>query len=424
MAEESDAGASPPSRRGRVFVDVTPLRTSPDFRKLWIGQSISFIGTQSTLVAGAFQVFRLTHSSLAVGGLGAVRIVPLLVLSLFGGALADAVDRRKMMLAADRALMLCSASLAFNAARAHPSVVAIYLLVATATSMSALGRPSLWAMMPKLVEKDQLMAASALNGIYINLGAVAGPALGGLLIATLGLTGTFLVDVGTFAASLTSLALIRPMPAAEGAQRAGVASILEGIRYAKSRPVLMGTYLIDFNAMIFGMPSALFPAIAATRYGGSPSVVGLLYGAPYAGALVGSALSGLAARVHRHGIAITVSVVAWGASMVAFGLARPLAIALGCLAAAGLSDYISALYRSTIWNTTIPDALRGRLAGLELANVASGPPLGDFEAGVMASLTSVRFSIVSGGLACIVGAAILAVLLPDFRHYDNRHPHE
>jgi MFS family permease len=407
-----------------VFVDITPLRTSPDFRKLWIGQSISFIGTQSTLVAGAIQVFRLTHSSLAVGGLGAVRIVPLLVLSLYGGALADAVDRRKMMLAADFALMLCSASLAFNASRAHPSLPAIYVLVAIATSMSALGRPSLWAMMPKLVEKDQLMAASALNGIYINLGAVAGPALGGFLIATLGLTGTYVVDVGSFAASLVSLALIRPMPAAEGAQRAGVASIMEGIRYAKSRPVLMGTYLIDFNAMIFGMPSALFPAIAATRYGGSPSVVGLLYGAPYAGALVGSALSGLAARVHRHGIAITVSVLVWGASMVAFGLARPLVVALACLAAAGLADYISALYRSTIWNVTIPDALRGRLAGLELANVASGPPLGDFEAGVVASLTSVRVSIVSGGLACIVGAAVLAALLPDFRRNDSHHPHE
>jgi MFS family permease len=408
----------------RHAIDLTPLRTR-EFRLLWSGQAVSFVGSQITYIAVKFQIYDLTHSSLAVALMALCELVPLLVMSFVGGALADAVDRRKLFLRAEVALTFVSVFLLANALLDRPLLWPIYVLVAFAAGLDGLGRPSLWAMLPRLVPKEQLPAATALHGVYVNLGAVAGPAVGGLLIATLGVRGTYAIDVASFAVSLVTLRLMKATPPPDDADRPSLRSVVEGFRYARSQPVLMGTYLLDFNAMVFGMPSALFPELAATRFAGSgldkATVYGLLAGAPAAGALVGSLTSGWVGRGRRHGHAIVVSFVGWGVALTAFGLSDPLWLALPFLAIAGAGDFVSATFRSTIWNQTIPDKLRGRLAGIELANVASGPLLGDFEAGAVSRVAGPRFSIVSGGLACLAGAGLLSLLLPEFLRYRSEH---
>ena len=408
----------------RHAIDLSPLRHR-EFRLLWSGQATSFLGSQVTYVAVKFQIYEITKSSLAVALMALCELVPLLAMSFVGGALADAMDRRRLFLRAELALTLVTVGLLANAVLDRPLLWPIYVLVAFAAGLDGLGRPSLWALLPRLVPKEELPAATALHSLYVNLGAVAGPAFGGLLIATIGLPGTYALDVASFVVSLVTLRLMNATPPPDDAERPSLRSVVEGFRYARSQPVLMGTYLVDFNAMIFGMPSALFPELADTRFRGSgldnATVYGLLAGAPAAGALLGTLTSGWVRRVRRHGVAILWSVVAWGVAITLFGLAGSLWVALPLLAAAGAGDFVSATFRSTIWNQTIPDHLRGRLAGIELANVASGPLLGDFEAGAVARLTSPRFSIVSGGLACLAGAGVLALLLPEFVRYRSAH---
>ena len=404
-----------------VAIDLSPLRTSREFRLLWSGQAVSYVGTHITYVAVQYQVYELTKSSLAVGLLALCELVPLLTMSFVGGALADAVDRRKLFLRAEAALTLVPLLLLVNALLPDPRIWPIYVLIACAAGLDGLGRPSLWALLPRLVRKDQLASATALHSLYINLGAVMGPAVGGLLIAVIGLPGTYALDVVSFLVSIVTLRAMKATPPPEDAERPSLKSVAEGFRYARSQPVLMGTYLVDYIAMIFGMPTALFPELASGRFASSglaaPTVLGLLHGATYAGALLGTATSGWVRRVRRHGVAIIWSVVAWGVAITAFGFATSLWVALPLIAAAGAGDFVSATFRSTIWNQTIPDSLRGRLAGIELANVASGPLLGNAEAGVVAKWRGAQFSIVSGGLMCIAGAAVLAVLMPDFRKY-------
>ena len=408
----------------RHAIDLRPLRHR-EFRLLWSGQVVSFLGSQITYIAVKFQVYEITRSSLAVALMALCELVPLLTMSFVGGALADAVDRRRMFLRTEVALMFVTVLLLVNSLLDDPLLWPIYVLVAFSAALDGLGRPSLWALLPRLVPKEQLPAATALYGVYVNLGAVAGPAAGGAVIAAVGLPGTYALDVATFAVSLVTLRMMKATPPPADADRPSLRSLAEGFRYARGQPLLMGTYLIDFNAMIFGMPSALFPELAATRFAGSgfdnATVYGLLAGAPAAGALVGSLTSGWVGRIRRHGVAIVWSVVAWGAAIVAFGLSDSLWPALAFLALAGAGDFVSATFRSTIWNQTIPDNLRGRLAGIELANVTSGPLLGDFEAGAVSRLTGPRFSIVSGGIACIVGAGVLSLLLPEFVRYRSEH---
>jgi hypothetical protein len=420
--------AATPGRAGllgllrSVAIDVSPLRTSREFRLLWSGQVVSFLGSMVTYVAVQWQVYELTRSSLAVGLIALFELAPLLAMSFVGGALADAVDRRKLVLRTEAALALVPLLLLLNALRGDRALVwPIYVLVAFAAGLDGLGRPSLWALLPRLVTKEELPSATALHSLYVNLGAVAGPAAGGVLIAAVGLPGTYLLDVVSFAVSLLTIRAMRASPPPEDAERPSLKSVAEGFRYARSQPVLMGTYLADFNAMIFGMPSALFPELAANRFAHSgfapATVLGMLHGATYTGALLGTMTSGWVRRVRRHGLAIIWSVAAWGAAITAFGFARSLWVALPLIAAAGAGDFVSATFRSTIWNQTIPDALRGRLAGIELANVASGPLLGNAEAGLVSRLRGPTFSIVSGGLACLAGTAVLALALPAFRRY-------
>jgi MFS family permease len=399
-------------------VDPGPLRRHRDFRLLYAGQTFSFFGSMVRSVALPFQVYRLTHSPFAVGLIGLIEIVPILLLAFLGGALADARDRRQMVLGTEIGLTALSVVLVANALLPAPQVWLIYVVAATGAGLDALQRPSLEAMWPRLVERDELTSAAALNSLRGSAGMVAGPALGGVLLAAAGLPVTYGLNVATFLISLFALRAVRAVPPPPDAERPSLRRIAEGLRYARSRPELMGTYVVDMVAMFFGMPMALFPALAA-GYGG-PSVLGLLYAAPAVGDLVASAFSGWSRRVHRHGLAITLAAATWGAAIIAFGFSHSLPLALVCLAVAGAADMVSGIFRSTIWNQTIPDALRGRLAGIELVSYASGPTLGDFEAGSVAAAFGVRTSVISGGILCVIGVGIVALVLPAFIRYDNR----
>jgi MFS family permease len=402
----------------RLFVDLTPLRRHRDFRLLWLGQSVTFLGSMITYVAIPYQLYSLTHSSAVVGLLGLVDFVAMLSTAFVGGALADAVDRRRMVRLTEALLLVTSAGLFANAVASRPSVVALFVLSAFLTCFDSLQRPSLDSLLPRLVAKDELLAAGALNGFRMTLGMIAGPAIGGALIAGIGLASTYAVDVATFALSLVALQLMRAVPPPPDAERPSLRGIAEGLRYARSRPELMGTYLVDINAMFFGMPNALFPALAA-GYGGA-GALGLLYSAPAVGALLASTFSGWTARVHRHGLAVLWAAGAWGLAILGFGLAPWLWLALLFLVLAGSADMVSGLFRMTIWNTTIPDQLRGRLAGIELISYSTGPTLGNVEAGGVAALSGPRFSTGLGGALCVVGTLALALALPAFRGYDAR----
>jgi MFS family permease len=414
-ARREEAGAEGGVRA--LALDLTPLVESRDFRLLFAGQAVSFFGSMMTFVAVPWQVYRLTGSSFAVGMLGAAEFAPVFVMAFVGGALADAFDRRRMVRITEASIAALTAVLIINSLLARPRAWVIFSATALFAALNALQRPSLDALVPRLVRAEHLAAAIALRSLSATVGMIAGPALGGLLVATLGPAATYSVDLSTFAASLAALWLMRAAPPPPGADRPSLRSILEGLRYARSRPELLGTYLIDINAMFFGMPMALFPAIAE-GFGGAS--VGLLYAAPAAGALCVTLTSGWTKRVHRHGLAVALAAASWGLAIVAFGFAPTLPAALLCLALAGGSDMVSGLFRSLIWNQTIPDRLRGRLAGIEMVSYTTGPLLGNAESGAVAGLFGVRASVVSGGLLCVAGTALLALLLPKFLRYDGR----
>ena len=402
----------------KLLVDLAPLREHREFRLLWCGQAVTTVGSMITFVAVPYQLYALTGSTATVGALGAVEFVAMMLTAFLGGALADAVDRRRMVRITEVAMLSASALLLLNAGRERPSVTAIFVVMFLLVAGECLQRPSLDALLPRLVPPQQLVAASALNSFRMTVGAIAGPALGGVLIAGFGVAATYAVDVLTFAVSLTMLSLMRAVPPPPEAQRPSVRGVLDGIAYARSRPELIGTYLVDINAMFWGMPNALFPALA-TGLGG-PSVLGLLYSAPFVGAMVASATSGWCSRVHRQGLGVLWAAGLWGVALVLFGLSTQLWLALLFLGLAGAADMVSGVFRSTIWNTTIPDHLRGRLAGIELISYGTGPSLGNLEAGGVAALTSPRFSVGLGGVLCVVGTLGLAAALPAFRRYDVR----
>ena len=397
-------------------MDTRPLRASPAFRRLWFGTGISAVGSQITTVAIPFQVYDQTRSTFLVGLLGIAALVPLLSVSLVAGAVADAVDRRLLLLLSDLALAAVTIGLLLNALQDDPSVPFLFVAEALATAAYAFQRPARNALTPKLVPPGQLLAAIAVEDVVFNLSRVAGPALAGILIATLGLAGAYAVDLATFAASLVAIWLLPKLPPIEDADRPSLRAIADGFRFVRRKPALLGIFTVDTNAMIFGMPSALFPAFAETL-GGGPETVGLLYAAPSAGALVASVLSGWIGHVHRQGLGVCFAAGAWGVAIAAVGLAPSTPLALVMLAAAGAADFVSALLRTTILLEATPDNMRGRLSGIELAQVAGSPALGNLEAGAVASLLGVRFSIVSGGVACVVGTIALAAALPAFRRY-------
>jgi MFS family permease len=424
-AESERVGPGPPIAPGGVrgllrlaTMDVGPLRRRRDFRLLWIGQGVSFFGSMITYVALPYQAYQLSGSSLVVGLLGLAELAPLLVAAFIGGALADAVDRRRMMQVTELLFAAASMVLVANALLPHPQLWLLFVMSVLLASLDGLQRPSLDALTPRLVERDELPAAGALASFRMTIGMIAGPAVGGVLVATAGLPATYAVDVATFAVSLAALRMMRAVPPPAEAEPPSLARIREGLRYARSRPELMGTYIVDIVAMFFGMPMALFPA-EATHLGGA-GVLGLLYAAPAVGSLLATLTSGWVAHVHRHGAGVCIAAAIWGVGIIGFGLAPGLALALVGLVVAGGADMVSGIFRGTIWNQTIPDHLRGRLAGIEQVSYSTGPLLGNVESGGVASLAGVRVSIVSGGVLCVAGVIVAAFALPAFWRYDAR----
>ena len=399
-------------------MDTRPLRTSRDFRLLFVGGTVSRVGSMVTYVCLPFQVKVLTGSFVLVGVLGAVELVPLVVFGLYGGALADAVDRRRMVLVTEAALMVLSAMLMVNALTPQPRLWPIYAFAFLAASFDALQRPSLDSLLPRIVAHDQLMAAGALTGLSGSLATMAGPAVGGVLIATVGVWGGYAVDVVTFAASLVALFMMRAVPPPAGGQRPSLRGIGDGLAYAWSRKDLLGTYLVDLSAMFFAFPFALFPFVADALH--ARWALGLLYSAGFLGGALATATSGWTRNVHHHGRAIVWASALWGGAIALFGLASNIWVALALLAVAGAGDMVSGIFRQLMWNQTIPDELRGRMAGTELLSYSLGPQLGQVRSSFVAQWTSLRVSLVSGGVACVAGAFVLAVLLPTLWSYDER----
>jgi len=420
-----DIAAQPPAWR-RWLADTTPLRESPDYRRWWFGYSVSFTGTQLTQFAIPVQVYFLTKSSLAVGLVGLIVLGPLVTMGLLGGSIADAVDRRRLTLVTSSCLFALSVLLSVQSALHVDRVWLLYLIAAVQGMFSATDSAARGAILPRLVRREMMPAANALGQLGFNTGLSLGPLVGGVLVGTLGFAWAYGLDALSFVAVLYAVWRLPPMPPEGDIAKPGFRSVAEGLRFLGPRKNLLMTFLVDINAMVFGMPRALFPAIGTTWFHGGAGTVGLLAAAPSVGALLGAATSGWAGRIRRQGFAVLVSVAIWGGSIGVFGFSRvlhtPLALALLLLAVAGAADMVSAIFRNTILQVATPDALRGRLQGVFIVVVTGGPRLGDFEAGAVAGAFGVATSVVSGGLACIAGVMLLAVRYPSFAGYDARDP--
>jgi len=404
---------------GRIILDLTPLRRSRDYRALVTGLGVSMLGTQLTTVAVPFQVYAITRSSLDVGLVSLAQLFPLIIGSLLGGSLVDAMDRRKLLLIVEALGALCSAGLALNA-DFGPALWPLFLFPAAAASLSGMDSSARNSMLPGLVGLELLPASNAIFQSLFQTGAIVGPAVAGLLLAGAGVHAIYWIDVVSFLVAMSSVLTMSPQPAPAAAgpgtapARPGWRSTMEGLRFVRGSQPVQGAYLIDINAMVFGMPRALFPALAATVFGGGATTVGLLYAAPGAGALIGALTTGWVGRVQRQGRAVICAVLVWGLAITCFGLAHWLPLALVLLAVAGWADVLSAVFRNTIIQFAGPDGMRGRLMGVQVAVVAGGPRIGDLEAGVVATAFGDTVSVVSGGLACIAGALLLARARPGF----------
>ena len=408
------------ARAVRVLIlDVGPLRRRRDYRIVYVGGGISLFGSMITFVALPYQVYRMTHSSLAVGLLGAAELGPLIAGGLIGGVLADGCDRRRTAIGADAGMLVVSGWLAVAASGHHPPLALLFVAAAIGSGLAGLRRPSVDAMVPTLVDRSELPAVSALAGLQGTIAQIAGPAAGGLLIATVGLAGAYALDAATLVVSVLALIALTQRARSATSPSPGRQGLNEGFSYLRARPDLVGTYVVDLNAMIFGMPTALFPALAVHLHGGA-GALGLLYAAPALGAMAVSVASGWVPRIHRHGLAILWSAAGWGMAIIAFGLAPTLLPALVFLGVAGAADMVSGLFRMTVWNRTVPDEFRGRIAGVEMLSYTTGPALGNVEAGAVASIAGLSFSVVSGGALCVVGTAVIAWALPALRRYDDR----
>jgi MFS family permease len=402
----------------RFSLDITPLRTSRDFRLLVTTRTVSSFGAYITYVALPIQVKVLTGSYVAGGLLGLCELAPLLVAALVGGALADYLDRRKLIIFGEIGMLAVVAGLLANSLRPHPSLWVLYVVAALTATFDGLQRPAIEGLMQRVVPLEQQTAASAIRSLGGQISMIAGPGVAGLLVASVGFGWTYAVQMAMLSISFLGLLLIAAVPPPPDADRPSLASIAAGLRYARSRPELLGTYAIDIVAMFFGMPMAVFPYVADKL--GGPAVVGLLYAAPSAGALLATMTSGWTGRVHRHGLGVIFAATVWGVAIAGFGLAHSLWLALLFLVLAGAGDMISGVFRQTIWNQTIPDRLRGRLAGVEMLSYSIGPTLGNVESGFAARAFGLGGSIMLGGVACVVGTLALASALPSFRRYDGR----
>lgn len=418
MGDSRERGGVRGSLR-RIAVDLEPMRVSRDFRRLWLGLFVSQFGFQFTLVATYIQVTELSGSAAAVGLIGLVGFVALVASTIVGGAFVDALDRRVLLIVAQLGYMVAATILLIGAVHGHPPLWVIYAAVALMASVSAIDSPVRSAMTPRLIGHELLPAALALNQVVWNTTALLGPGLGGVVIAALGLPWAYGLDLATSVAMLVAVLAIAPMrPERTADTSTGWRAVREGFAYLRGRPVLQSTFGIDIIAMVFGMPRALFPILAVEQFHRSEAIVGLLFAAPAVGALLASLTSGWVARIRHQGLAVIVAVALWGVGITAFGLVGDrLWLALLFLAFAGAADVISAVFRTTILQLSVPDHLRGRLSGIHILVVTGGPRLGDLEAGLVAAAFSPAASVVSGGLACIAGAGLFAWLVPSFRRY-------
>lgn len=399
-------------------MDVTPLRTSRDFRIIFASGLVTYLGSMITYVALPFQVAQLTGSFVAVGLIGLAELVPLIVFGLYGGALADSVDRKVMVIATEFASGVLVALLLLNSLLPTTQLWVLYAVAMMLAAVDGLQRPSLDAMIPRVVAHDQLAAASALVSLRWQLGSILGPAIGGLLLSAGGAVAAYGVDVLTFVVSIVLLLRLRSIRAAADAERPSLRHITEGMRYAWSRKDLLGTYAVDLIAMVFAFPYALFPFLAEEL--GGAWTLGLLYSAGAVGSLLVTVTSGWTASVHRHGRAIVLAAAVWGMGIALVGVSQNLWWVLLFLAVAGGADMVSGIFRSVMWNQTIPDEVRGRMAGIELLSYSIGPLLGQLRSSTAASLTSLRMSFISGGVLCVIGVGIAAVALPTLWKYDDR----
>jgi MFS family permease len=407
----------------RVAIDITPLRTSRDFRALWLGELVSMFGRQFTLVALPFQVFEQTHSSLAVGLIGLVQLVPLMLFSIGGGPMTDRVDRRKLIIFTEIGMALSTGLLFYAAVSHHSPLWFLYLATASTAAIGALNAPARSAATPTLVSREQLPAAVALNQLLFSISAAVGPALAGIVVGRYGLGWAYGIDVATTSAAVVGGFVLKPLRPERDPGREELPplrAIREGFAYLRPRKVLISTFVIDLDAMIFGMPRALFPVLGLTVFKVGARGVGYLFAAPSVGALIGALTTGWVGRVRHQGRAVVIAVVLWGAAITGFGLSRThFLLALGFLAFAGAADVVSAIFRNTILQLGVPDTLRGRISGIHIMVVTGGPRLGDFEAGVVAALVSPAFSAISGGIACIVGAVAVAAWIPELWRYHS-----
>jgi MFS family permease len=402
----------------RLLPDLTPWRASRDFRLLWSSGLVSNIGAMFTLVALPLQVKLLTGSAVAVGAVGAAELIPILVFGLYGGALADTMDRRRLALLTEISLATVIAFLLVNSLLTRPMLWPLYAAAALIAALHGIQQPATSALLPRLVPHDQLTAAMSLVSVQWTAQAVIGPSLGGLVAGIFGPQIGYAVDLGSFVVSVALLARMRPVPAQPDAGRPSWRHIAEGCRYAWGRPELIGTYVVDMAAMCFALPTALFPFLADDLH--VPWALGLLYTAPAVGNLIATLTSGWAGRVHRHGRLVVLGFAVWGAGIGAAGLTGHLWLTLVLLAVAGAGNFVADLFRVTIWNASVPDRLRGRLAGIELLTSSVGPSLGDVRAGLVAGRFGVRVALATGGLACVASVGLLAVVLPGLWRYDDR----
>jgi MFS family permease len=403
--------------RGRIrraFVDTAPLRLDRDYRWLWTGQAINGIGTQITRIALPYQVYVLTGSTLAVAALTTAQLIPILIFSLGAGSVADAVDRRKLLLVTQLGLLACSASLVALSVMPSPPLVGLFAVAFAAAGLSAVDQPARSSAVPRLVPPERLPSAIALNQLNFQVGSVVGPAIGGLLIATVGLPGAYLVDALSFSASLIGVAAIAPLPPLGAVTRPSLEAIREGLRFTRRRRVILSTFVIDLNAMIFGMPTSLFPALALDVFKVGPQGLGLMAAAPAVGAFLGALLSGWVSAVRRAGLAVIIAVTIWGAAIALFGFSTfSFGLALVFLAIAGAADVLSAVFRATIVQLETPDEIRGRVTSIHILVVTSGPRLGDIEAATVGAIIGPQLSVISGGLLCIAGVGVVARVFPE-----------
>jgi ENTS family enterobactin (siderophore) exporter len=403
-------------RVGQIAIDTSPLRANRDYRRLFTGRFVAMAGGAVATTAGSWQVYGLTHNSLAVGLLTLTASAGMLIGLLAGGMLADHHDRRRLLMVAQLPQALLATLLMVNSLLSHPALWPLFAVTFGIGLCSGLSSPASTAATPALVGQDKLPAAAALNATASQLGQLGGPAIAGLLIAGPGVASCYAIDAVCFAVFGLAMIGLRPMPPLTQAQRPGLRSLAEGFRYVRHHGVVGGMLLVDTNAMIFGMPQSLFPALASTHFHGGSTTFGLLTAAPGLGAMIGAATSGWTGRVRRPGVVVIGAGIIWGAAIALFGLVDSLPLALFFLALAGMGDLISEVLRNALLQRYTPDQLRGRVSSLYLAQVTSAPAVGNVEAGAVARLVSPGFSVVSGGLACVAGALLLGAAIPALRN--------